>query len=241
MTGGLPEKFAANFIDQVIDQATAGVYDWGSVTTFQARFDEAFEDKNKKSNAENEIALLKQGSKMAEEFFAEFDQLALVAGYNDGHHGDILIKLIKSAIHTNIIDSIYNGGSLPTTYATWKARVTDIDTLQCQRTAEKKSHAPTVIHKTVVVDKAATTANTPTQRTGTGTTYRGTGQRMDIDKARQSGLCFRCGKPGHISRNCPDKRGFQTRSIVEGLNDEEKKELKKELENPKQGFQEAQQ
>ena len=36
MTGGLPEKFAANFIDQVIDQATAGVYDWGSVTAFQA-------------------------------------------------------------------------------------------------------------------------------------------------------------------------------------------------------------
>jgi Retrotransposon gag protein len=132
MTGGLPEKFAANFIDQVIDQATAGVYDWGSVTTFQARFDEAFEDKNKKSNTENEIALLKQGSKMAEEFFTEFDQLAFVAGYNDGHHGDILIKLIKSAIHANIIDSIYIGGSLPTTYATWKARVTDIDNLQRQ-------------------------------------------------------------------------------------------------------------
>ena len=241
MTGGLPEKFAANFIDQVIDQATAGVYDWGSITAFQARFDEAFEDKNKKSNAKNQIALLKQGSKTAEEFFTEFDQLAFVAGYNDGHHGDILIKLIKSAIHANIIDSIYNGGSLPTTYAAWKARVTDIDNLQCQRAAEKKSHTPTVIHKTVVVDKAATTTNAPTQRTGTGTTYGGAGQRLDINKARQSGLCFRCGKLGHISRNCPDRKGFQIRSIVEGLNDEEKKELKKELENPKQGFQEAQQ
>ena len=241
MTGGLPEKFAANFVDQVIDQATAGVYDWGNITAFQTRFDEAFEDKNKKSNAENEIALLKQGSKTAEEFFAEFDQLAFVAGYNDGHHGDILIKLVKSAIHANIVDSIYNGGNLPATYAAWKARVTDIDNLQRQRAAEKKSHAPTVIHKTVVVDKAATTTNVPTQRTGMGTTYGGAGQKMDIDKARQSGLCFRCGKPGHISRNCPDKKGFQIRSIVEGLNDEEKKELKKELENPKQGFQEAQQ
>ena len=79
MTGGLPEKFAANFVDQVIDQATAGVYDWGNITAFQTRFDEAFEDKNRKSNAENEIALLKQGSKMAEEFFAEFNQLAFIA------------------------------------------------------------------------------------------------------------------------------------------------------------------
>ena len=241
MKGGLPEKFAANFIDQVINQAVAGAYDWGSLAAFKTRFNEAFEDKNKKSNAKNEIALLKQGSKTAEEFFAEFDQLAFVAGYNDRHHSDILIKLIKSTIHANIIDSIYNGGSLPTTYATWKARVTDIDNLQCQRAVEKKSHTPTIIHKTVVVDKSATTTNIPTQKTGMGTAYGGAGQRMDIDKVRQSGLCFRCGKPGHISRNYPDKKEFQIRSIVECLTDEEKKELKKELENPNQGFQEAQQ
>jgi Zinc knuckle len=105
---------------------------------------------------------------------------------------------------------------------------------------EKKSHAPTVVHKTIVVNKTAA-ANVPTQKTGMGTIYGGAGQKMDIDKARQSGLCFRCGKPGHISRNCPDKKGFQIRSIIEGLTDEEKKALKKELENPKQGFQEAQQ
>ena len=242
MKGGLPEKFAANFIDQVIDQARAGIYDWGTLAAFNTLFDEAFKDKNKKSNAENQIALLKQGSKTAEEFFQEFDQLAFVAGYNDGHHGDILIKLIKDAIHNSIIDSIYNAGTLPTTYADWKVRITNIDNLQCQRAMEKKSHAPTVVHKTIVVDRATTTAaNVPTQRTGTGTIYGGAGQRMDIDKARQSGLCFKCGKPGHISRNCPDRKAFQIRSIVEGLSDEEKKELRKELESPKQGFQDAQQ
>ena len=73
------------------------------------------------------------------------------------------------------------------------------------------------------------------QKMGTGITYNGTGQKMDINKARQSGLCFKCSKLGHISRNYPDKKAFQIRCIVEGLNDEEKKELKKELENPKHG------
>ena len=240
MKGGLPEKFMANFIDQVIEQTT-DPKDWGTLAVFNRLFDEAFKDKNKKSNAENQIALLKQGSKMAEEFFAEFDQLAYIAGYNDGHHGDILIKLIKDAINNSIIDSIYNVGTLPDTYATWKVRITNIDNLQRQRAVEKKSHAPTVVHKTIVIDKTAATANIPMQKTGTGITYSGAGQKMDIDKARQSGLCFRCSKPGHILRNCPDKKGFQIRSIVDGLTDEEKKELKKELESPKQGFQEAQQ
>jgi hypothetical protein len=44
-----------------------------------------------------------------------------------------------------------------------------------------------------------------------------------------------------VKKNFPDKKGFQIKSIVEGLTDEEKKELKKELEGPKPGFQEAQQ
>ena len=98
-----------------------------------------------------------------------------------------------------------------------------------------------MVHKTIIVDKTAAPANIPTQKTGSGITYGGAGQKMDIDKVRQSGLCFKCGKPGHISRNCPDKKAFQIRSIVEGLNDEEKEELRKVLESPKQGFQEAQQ
>ena len=29
---------------------------------------------------------------------------------------------------------------------------------------------------------------------------------MDIDRARAQGLCFKCGKRGHISRDCPDNR-----------------------------------
>ena len=139
------------------------------------------------------------------------------------------------------MDLIYNAGTLPNTYANWKVRITNIDNLQHQRAVEKKSHAPTVVHKTIIVDKTTAPANIPTQKTGTRITYGGAGQKMDIDKARQSGLCFKCGKPGHILRNCPNKKAFQIRSIVKSLTDEEKKELKKELENPKQGFQEAQQ
>ena len=29
---------------------------------------------------------------------------------------------------------------------------------------------------------------------------------MDVDKARAEGRCFKCGKVGHIPRNCPDRK-----------------------------------
>ena len=207
MKGGLPEKFAANFINQVIEHTT-DPKDWRTLATFDRLFDESFKDKNKKSNAENQIALLKQGSKTVEEFFQDFNQLAYIAGYNDGHLGDILIKLIKDAIHNSIIDLIYHAGTLPDTYTAWKVRITNIDNLQHQWAVENKSHAPTMVHKTLVVNKTAA-ANVPTQRTGMKIIYGGAEQKMDIDKMRQSGLCFKCRKPGHISRNCPGKKRFQ--------------------------------
>ena len=65
--------------------------------------------------------------------------MAFVAGYNDGHHGDILIKLIKDAIHNSIIDSIYNAGTLPDTYANWKVRITKLIIFNASRQLRKRA------------------------------------------------------------------------------------------------------
>jgi hypothetical protein len=59
MTGGLPEKFAANFIDDLMDdyeeekkQTLPGepepVVNWGTADEFYEKCDETFSDKNKK-------------------------------------------------------------------------------------------------------------------------------------------------------------------------------------------------
>ena len=54
---------------------------------------------------------------------------------------------------------------------------------------------------------------------------------MDIDRARAQGLCFKCGKRGHISRDCPDNRRgpAQARAFVQELDDKETEILAREI------------
>lgn len=62
---------------------------------------------------------------------------------------------------------------------------------------------------------------------------------MDVDEARAKGLCFNCGKHGHMSRFCPDKkRGpTQVRSLnIAELSEEDKAYLLQQLAGPNQGF-----
>jgi hypothetical protein len=94
-TGGLPEKFAANFLDRRMNEV---IPTWGTYADFRRECDAAFQDTNKKTNAENQLMLLKQGSRTAEEFFQEFDQLKFTARYTDRYHEDVLIKLLHDAI-----------------------------------------------------------------------------------------------------------------------------------------------
>ena len=108
--GGLPEKFVANFIDQIIGMSLPR---WGTFQDFRQKCEEAFQDTNKKTNAENQLTLLRQGSKTAKEFFQEFNLLVFTAGYTDTHHDNVLIRLLHKAIHDKVIDLVYSQPALP--------------------------------------------------------------------------------------------------------------------------------
>ena len=78
--------------------------------------------------------------------------------------------------------------------------------------------------------KPETPTAVPQIKTGTGVTYGGQGMKMDLDKARAEGRCFKCRKVGHISRNCPERK-VQVRATTQ---EEQENQTEK-------GFQEAQQ
>jgi hypothetical protein len=243
MTGGLPEKFAANFIDEVAaeydeekkDHRIYGglqpVADWGTEREFYEKCEEAFGDQNKKANAEHQLALLRQGNKTAEEYLQEFDQLARTAGYQR-NHDDVLIKYLNEQVKSSIIDKIYAVGRLPARYKEWKEAILNIDGLERRRTEQKKFVSAQHFNPTTRTNPSP---RAPTERRATPapqTTDRA--PKVELDVARARGLCFRCGKPGHMSRNCPDKGKFQVRSLVTELTDEEKKEAMEALK--KEGF-----
>jgi hypothetical protein len=95
---------------------------WGSAANFEAQCQAIFGDQNKKPNAENQLAQMRQSMKTAEEYFQEFDQLVRTAGYQQ-NHDDVLVKYLHEQIKVGIIDKIYSSGHLPTTYQEWRLAI----------------------------------------------------------------------------------------------------------------------
>ncbi|SJL13537.1 uncharacterized protein ARMOST_16981 [Armillaria ostoyae] len=134
-------------------------------------------------------------------FFQKFEELALEADVID-NEGQ-MAQMIEEAVRKTAKDTIYAQPNCPPdTYKEWKCRILQIDYNWRLNRAARGQQVNRPNNAGTSKGSSGTTTSSANKKMGTGTTYGGRGQPMDID-AINNGECFRCHQKGHISKNCP--------------------------------------
>jgi hypothetical protein len=209
--------------------------DWND---FVDKFRTSFCDPMPQRTAQMKLNTLVQGSKTADEYSLEFGNLSYKSGYNDV----ALIEKYERGLNTALRQKIYALPTMPTTSDEWQGWACKLDRQWRQFEKGKEQARP-------AAPKRQSTTTAPQQQGGqrpyyqrpqwqpmapTTTTSPRDPNAMDVDKntaTRPPVKCFKCGKPGHIARNCRD--GLDIRAM--GYEDMEKY-WKEKL--TKQGFSE---
>ena len=226
MQGNALGQWAQTFTEAVMWKAAAAGWsgaptsaDWGNWTTFHAALKKSFEDPNKKKTAPERLEVLTQKKRRAsstrDAFFQLFEPLVQEVGLNG--QDTLLIDLLEKKLHFDIIQRIYNS-TVPTAYADYKEKAIQHDNLQHMVARLQASQHGRPTH--LVYNRPM--SNTPSgsnghsredRQTATGTTYGGAGKPMQIgriqvnkEEAHKKGLCYGCGRSGHLSKECPHKK-----------------------------------
>src|SRR5258708_1130005 len=155
--------------------------------------------------ARRKLTTLCQGDSSVEELIQEFK----IHG-STSRLGDVgLINHFKQAIPPQLCESIYCLEPMPTTWAEWKCKASLLDNQwRCFQDMQPKAAANQTFSFCSSPAVALTaTAASPSAQPSTPTTS-SVPQPMDLDCTHPMkrdpchGLCFNCGKPGHIVKVC---------------------------------------
>ena len=172
-----------------IEQAAAaakGANRFSTWEDFKKALKSAFPDYNSHACTYDQFIKLVQGKTPTSAFITKFKTLAARAKQLNKKNEANLILQFKRALCPNLLRQILSHTPLPTTIQGWYDLTS---TLDAQQRGVLSHYEPT---------------------------GRGSGrldEPMDIDRMSQEerkrhvkgGLCFRCHKKGHLSRDCPDK------------------------------------
>ena len=196
------------FTDSCFDPAAA---EWGAdLAALWRDLDKNFVDFAMEANALRKLQDLRQGEREAAEFIQEFEATRGMTALDV--EDPMTLEFFKNAINPRYRTQI---ALLPVTvrpanFESWKEVVKDVDNswrleqsaINANRArahtsrahaAPRAHHAPAAQHHT--------TGNAA-RADGTGVTYGGRGQPMDVDRARVANTCFRCGRSRYNANGC---------------------------------------
>src|SRR5258705_12030059 len=209
MKGGSAGPWATQKINSILFDAQEVTW-----ARFVEELDEMFADLNHQATARRKLTTLHQGDSSVEELIQEFEIHRPISGL-----GDVgLVDCFEQAIHPHLCESIYRLEPMPSTWAEWKLKTSLLDNQwrQFRDTQPKATSAKSSSFRPSSVAPFATAASSASSSKPSAPPVPSGPQPMDLDHTNPvkrdpcSGLCFNCGKPGHITKVC---RGPHTQNI----------------------------
>lgn len=255
LTTGTAGEWAQNWLDCMDvppkqDWTLEDYVNYNSFQDFVQQATIAFANKNRCQDALLRLQNLKQEDRPAEEFFTEFEQLKRTAEISTLDNG-YLLSLLERNLRRSIVWKIMSQPEMKETYKAWKKTAIHLDSLErCMKAVDKandfkpKSNKPNNRGNppppipSVPPQQQASTSPPVTRQDGTGTTFGGRGQPMQLDCAKLmlERRCFYCKEQGHMKAECPKlaakpmmSRAHYARSQVALLSAEERAALVQEL------------
>ncbi|SJL04216.1 uncharacterized protein ARMOST_07577 [Armillaria ostoyae] len=196
---------------------------------------EQFRDPATEEVQEKKMFDLRMATGNATSYFQELEKLAkLTRRLHKQEEKGLMVKAVYLGVPELYTKSItMTGFNIPRTYPEWKARIITMyeerqkkwvfDQTMGSRSRDScppqkgSSNTATSHNKAGGVTSLLTSklTNNAAPRDGQGRwhtiqtkMYGGAGELMDIRQMRAKGLCFRCHKQGHLSKDCPEKKQF---------------------------------
>src|SRR6266404_4470808 len=209
MKGGSAGPWATQKINSILFDAQEVMW-----ARFVEERDEMFADLNRQATARRKLATLCQGDSSVEELIREFEIHGPISGL--GNVG--LVDRFEQAIHPRLHESIYRLEPMPSTWAEWKCKTSLLDNQwrQFRDTQLKATSAKSSLFRPSSIAPFAAAASSTSSSKPSAPPVPSGPQPMDLDHTNpvkrdpRSGLCFNCGKPGHIMKVC---RGPCTQNV----------------------------
>jgi Ty3 transposon capsid-like protein/Zinc knuckle len=236
------EGDAASWKEQLLEDAMAlPSLDLGTWKEFKENLEEAFKPYDAPGDALEEMKTLRMGNNSIEEHIAKFKMLVTRSGLDTASAA--VIDYFRESLNIPLQRRILSLENPPKTLKEWYDWAAKLDNnfRRMQRILGRNDRAKTTGNEKKKVEQKRQW-NIPRRDPDAMDVDRMTTERRD--EMMKKGLCFKCEKPGHISKNCPGKNDQKKmngkellahiRNLTMHMDDDEKEKFYDEAE--KEGF-----